>query len=140
MPLTKLATAYYNDTEQNIYLLQGNAVRDAEWAPVNDKPHAKVSVAAQSRSDGTTTFITVNGWRGRAAQVAAVRKMDSVLAVGVLKEREYKGNLYYDLDADFIAISGAGLGGGAHQPAPGRASPPLPAEADTEIDDGELPF
>ncbi len=144
MPLIKIGKDHYNGEERPIYLLQGNAVRGAEWAPVNDKPHAKVSVAAQQGADGETIFVNVNGWRDRADQVAEIAKLDSVLAVGVLKKREYNGRTYYDLDADFISISGAGLldregasprRAEAQQEAAGSGS-----FEELDVDDGELPF
>ena len=141
MALYKIGKSYYNNEERPICLLQGNAVRDAENKPVKGKDHGKVTVAAQTNAAGDTMFVTVNGWRDRAAEVMSIQKMDSVLAVGVLKTREYNGAKYYDLDADFICISGTNLG----------ATPYAPRSRDTgttgefeEIDDpdedGELPF
>lgn len=135
MSLTKIGKTYYNGEERPVYLLQGNAVRDGEESPINGTPHAKVSVAAQQREDGSTLFVTVNGWRDRAAQVAAVQKMDSVLAVGVLKKRDYNGKDYLDLDADFIAISGAGiLGADLTRAAPYGGSGDFSELDDTEDD------
>jgi len=140
--LVKLGKTYYNGEERPLYLVQGNATRDGEDAPVKGKEHGKVSVAALQTADGGTIFVTINGWRGRAAEVSAVRKMDSVLAIGVLKKREYNDNFYYDLDADFISISG--VGGGRRSGGGGfGGSPALPDASDfTEMpdDDGELPF
>ena len=141
MPLIKIGKAYYNEEEKPIYLLQGNATRDGEWAPVKGKDHGKVSVAAYQTQDGSTVFVTVNGWRGRAGEVAAIRKMDSVLAVGVLKKREYEGRYYYDLDADFVSVSGVGgvkrRGNDGSMAAPGGADQELEELVD---EDGELPF
>lgn len=146
MPLIKIGKAYYNDEERPIYLLQGNATKDAEWAPVNDKPHAKVSVAAQESPDGGTMFVNVNGWRAQADQVARISKRDSILAIGVLKKREYNGKFYYDLDADFVVLSGAGLtdrsgySTQAPSPAPGRPAATNGFEELVDVDDGDLPF
>lgn len=142
MPLHKLGTSYYNGAERPLYLLQGNATRDGEWAPVNGKDHGKVSVAAAQTEDGNTLFVTVNGWREKAMDVADVRKMDSVLAIGTLKAREYNGKKYYDLDADFIClsgVSGGGIGRGGNTPEypPAEAAPSF-AELDEEP--GDLPF
>lgn len=142
MPMIKIGASYYNGSERPIYLIQGNAVRDGEDAPVKGKAHAKVSVAAAQRKDESTLFVTVNGWRDRAEEVAAVRKMDSVLAIGILKKREYNGNYYYDLDADFIAISGVTGGisyGGSNSVPAYPASEPEFAEL-PDAEDGELPF
>ena len=138
MPILKIGKTYYEGQERPIYLLQGNATRDGEDAPVKGKDHAKVSVAVSQDADGDTLFVTVNGWRGRAGDVAAVRKMDSVLAIGPLKKREYNGNFYYDLDADFVCVAGVGGRGG-----PSRgAGTKLPDDDFAELpdDDGELPF
>ena len=142
MPLIKIGTSYYNGADRPVYLLQGNATRDGEQAPINGKDHGKVSVAALQTADGSTVFVTVNGWREKAADVAAVEKMDSVLAVGALKTREYNGKKYYDLDADFICISGVSSAGAARE----RSYQPYPAPTEdpqfTELEDapGELPF
>lgn len=146
MPLIKIGKAYYNDEERPIYLLQGNATKDAEWAPVNDKPHAKVSVAAQESPDGGTLFVNVNGWRAQADQVARISKRDSILAIGVLKKREYNEKFYYDLDADFVALSGAGLTDRSGcTPQSSYSAPAQPATTDGftdlgDVDDGDLPF
>lgn len=146
MPLIKIGRAYYNGEERTIFLLQGTATRDAEYAPLNGKPHTKVSVAAVSNSDESTTYVTVNGWRDRADQVGAVQKGDSILAVGALKKREYNGRDYYDLDADFVAVSGAGLSDRSRR-AEAYASPrPQSAAGGSgfadmdDVDDGDLPF
>ena len=138
--LVKLGNTYYNGKARPVYLLQGNAIRDGEDAPVNGKDHAKVSVAAAQTEDNKTVFVTVNGWRNRAAEVASIQKMDSVLVIGVLKKREYNGNFYYDMDADFIATSGSRIG---HSSATqSYSSPALPDQefAELDDDDGELPF
>lgn len=146
MPLIKIGKAYYNDEERPIYLLQGNATKDAEWAPVNDKPHAKVSVAAQESLDGGTLFVNVNGWRAQADQVAKITKRDSILAIGVLRKREYNDKFYYDLDADFVALSGAGLTDRSGYTAQSSSSAPTqPATTGGftdlgDVDDGDLPF
>lgn len=141
MPMIKIGTSWYNDEEKPIYLLQGNAIRDGEDAPVNGKDHAKVSVAAASQPDGSTVFVTVNGWRFRAGEVAAIRKMDSVLAIGVLKKREYNGNIYYDLDADFISVSGGRGRRSTHSSSTSSGSAsPAHFEELNDSDVGELPF
>lgn len=137
MPMIKIGKTYYNDEERPIYLIQGNAVRDGEDAPVKGKDHGKVSLAASQTPNNDTIFVTVNGWRSRAGEVAAIRKMDSVLAIGVLKKREYEGRYYYDLDADFVSVSGAG---GGRRVSASMAAPDL-AELEELVDeDGQLPF
>lgn len=108
MPILKIGQQWYNDKSKDIYLLQGTATMDGEDAPVNGKDHGKVSVAAVQNADGSTVFVTVNGWRNHAQEVASVRKRDSVFAIGTLTKREYNGKTYYDLDADFLSVSGRG--------------------------------
>lgn len=138
MPLFKIGQTVYNGKPQSVYLMQGSATRDAEDKPVNGRDHAVVGVAAAQDSAGNTVYVNLNGWRGSYPHVLAVRKGDSILAVGTLKQREYNGRTYYDLDADFVAKSGAGFsdagfggGGGDGAPAP---------EFYEEEDDGQLPF
>lgn len=143
MPLYKIGKSYYNGAERPIYLVQGNATRDGEWAPINGKDHGKVSVAAAQTEAGDTVYVTINGWREKAIDVADVRKMDSVLAIGTLKSRDYNGKKYYDLDADFICLSGVSGGGSVER---GSNAPQYPsveaAPSFTELDEepGELPF
>lgn len=143
MPMIKIGARYYNGNETPIYLIQGNATRDAENAPIKGKPHAKVSVAAATLKDESTLFVTVNGWRDRAEEVAVISKMDSVLAIGTLKKREYNGNFYYDMDADFIITSGGIVVGAAASPSYSYSAPVGDLPDFTEIPDdtdGELPF
>ena len=140
MPLIKIGTKTVDGAEQSVYLLQGNAVRDGELKEVNGKDLGKVAVAAKELSDGGTMFVTLNGWRFKADDVANVKKMDSVLAVGALKKRTHNEREYWDMDVDFIAVSGTR----------GRRSIPAdvgyadadddPGFADITDEDGELPF
>lgn len=136
MAMIKIGERSYNGRTSAVYLLQGTAVRDAENKPVRGAAHAAVSVAAVEKEEGTT-YVTLNGWRSRADDVTAIRKQDSVLAIGALKTREYEGRTYYDLDADFVVRSGAGLGGGEDYmpPSTDRYDEILPDD-----DPGELPF
>jgi hypothetical protein len=108
MALYQIGNNYVNGEAKPVYLVCGNAVRNAEITDVNGKTLGKVSVAAQSNPDGSTVFVTVNAWRGRSKALAAVNKMDTLLAIGVLKQREYNGKSYYDLDADFISVNATG--------------------------------
>lgn len=138
--LTKLGSTFYNGAELPVYLLQGTATQDGEWAPVNNKDHGKVSVAAANNRDGSTTYVTINGWRSMAHSVARVCKLDRVLAIGTLKAREYNDKKYYDLDADFICLSGVASSGCN---APEYSAPSLPdTESFAELPDGDgmLPF
>lgn len=136
MPLIKIGTKTIDGTEHGVYLLQGNATRDGELKEVSGKDLGKCSVAAKELNDGETMFVSLSGWRFKAADVAAIRKMDSVLAVGTLRKREHNERTYWDMDVDFIAVSG--VGGGR----PSAAGYDEPGADFTQIDeeDGELPF
>lgn len=140
MALHKLGESCYNGTVLPTYLLSGNATRDAEAPPVGTKRPAKVSVAALNHENGDTTYVTVNGWRDRAADVMAVRKGDSLLVIGAFKSREYNGKTYYDMDADFICRSGVDgcLIAGDYPTDYGNAT--APAFIEEEEEPGELPF
>jgi hypothetical protein len=106
MPLFKVGTTTNQNGEvQQVYMMQGNAVRDAETKEINAKQMAKVSIAAAEK-DGATVFVTLQGWRYKAADVARIKKMDSVLAFGVLKSRTYNERTYWEMDADFVTVSG----------------------------------
>ena len=106
MPMMKFGTSYYKGQARPVYLLQGTAIRNGEHAPVQGKPHGKVAVAAAQTREGETIFVTLNGWRDKAHQVARVKKMDSLFAIGVLKQKVSGGITYYDLDVDFLCVSG----------------------------------
>lgn len=136
MPLIKIGKDYYNGRSSDLYLMQGKAMRDAEIK--TERGPAKVSIAAATSEDGSTLFVNLNGWRDRKNEVAGIKKFDSVLAVGALSQREYNGTTHIDMDADFVAISGAGIGAAILDPdaaAPGGAS-----FLDDLEDAGELPF
>lgn len=147
MSLTKLGTRCYKGQEHPYYLLCGNATRSAEDKPVNGNNHSVVGIVAVERKDGTTTFVNLNGWREHYYEVISIRKGDVILAAGELKSREYNGKTYYDLDADFVARSGAGLSSAGQDMAAAPAFTPAaegvtvsgPGFAELE-DDGELPF
>ena len=109
MPMMKIGTSYYKQIPRPVYLIQGNAIRNGESAPIQGKPHGKVAVAADQTREGESIFVTLNGWREKASQVARVKKMDSVFAIGVLKTKNLSGTTYYDMDVDFIGVSGMGL-------------------------------
>lgn len=144
--ISKIGKNNYKGQTYDIYMITGNPARDAEDKPVNGKNHAVVSMAVQENSDGTTMWVNLNGWRNSYLPVVSIRKGDSVMAIGQLKKREYNGKDYYDLDADFVAVSGtaaaqasnrsdlmnrmgAGFGGGSDT-----------GFAEIGEEDGELPF
>lgn len=140
MAICKLCMSLSGNAMRPIYLVSGNAVRDGEAPPVGSKRPSKVTIAAQNKEDGETIFISINGWRDRAADVMAVRKGDSVLCIGPLTTNEYNGKSYVNVDADFIIRSGVD----GSMPATDFAifSAPQMDFADLSEDDGdeELPF
>lgn len=149
--ICKIGKEFINGEEQAIYDVVGNATRDAEMKTTGSgKTFATVGVAAQKNQDGTTTYIDVNGWRDSAGPVSRIVKGQSVRAVGVLRQREYNGRTYFNLDADWVCVSG----GSAPSFSPvkpvdvtteGAFAAPAPkqqtfADALNEEDPGELPF
>ena len=140
MAMVKIGKTFYNDQPKDVYLICGNAVRDGETFDAKGNALGKVNVAAQEREDGNTLFVQLCGWRGKAKDVAAVRKMDCVLAVGALSKREYNDKMYYDLDVDFIAISGVKRGGAAQDFSAPSYNTPAGFDEIEELGDGELPF
>lgn len=137
MALFKVGTKTVEGVEYGVYLLQGTAVRDGEYKEVNGKALGKVSVAAKPLNDGETMFVTASAWREKAADVAAVKKLDSILAFGLLKKREYNERVYWDLDVEFICVSGVRRNGHAYTAV--DDNPVCGFEA-IEEEDGELPF
>lgn len=152
MPMLKIGASHYDGKVTPIYIMQGNATRDAEDKPVNGKDHAVVGIAATEDAQGDTVYVNLNGWRNMRDTVISVQKGDSVLAVGRLKKREYNGRDYYDLDADFVCKNGAGFGEAVRYDGPPPSfgelpglddAPPVGADGFAEVSeegDGELPF
>jgi len=148
MPMLKIGTSVYNDKATPVYLMQGNATKDAESKPINEKHHAVVGIAAAEDAQGNTIYVSLNGWGKMADLVLPIQKGDGVLAIGRLKEREYQGKKYYDLDASFVCMNGAGIAAAVTYSAPPPDMGDLPdfgggapAGDFSEIEeDGELPF
>jgi len=138
--ITKIGTNCHKGQTFAVYLATGNAGRDAEDKPVNGKAHAVFSLPVKENPDGTTMWVNVNGWRSMYASVAAVRKGDSVLVIGQLKKREYNGKDYYDLDADFCAVSGGSVFGGSPAANLSALTDRMDTFAEIGEEDGELPF
>lgn len=135
MAIIKIGKSIVNNNEVNIYLMHGNAVRDGEFKEVNGKELGKVTIAAKQLEDGSTMFVTVNGWRFKARDVAAIRKMDSCLVIGSLTSRTHNDKQYWDMDADFVVVSGVNRSGAAVAYAGDDAD-----FEDISEEAGELPF
>lgn len=105
--ICKIGKDYINGEEQPVYDVCGRATRDAELKTTQSgKTFATVGIAAQKNQDGTTTYIDVNGWRDSAGPVSRIVKGQSVRAVGVMRQREYNGRAYFNLDAEWVCVSG----------------------------------
>ena len=115
MAMVKIGKTYYLDQPKDVYLICGNAVRDGEIFDAKGNDLGKVTVAA-------------------------VRKMDCVLAIGALSKSEYNEKTYYDLDVDFIAVSGVKRGGAAQDFSAPSYNVPAGFDEIEELGDGELPF
>ena len=122
------------------YKTKVQVLNEVGFPVISKRIAGKIDLLQNPTEDNKTVFVTVNGWRNRAAEVASIQKMDSVLVIGVLKKREYNGNFYYDMDADFVATSGSRIGHSST--AQSYSSPALPEQefAELDDDDGELPF
>lgn len=149
--ICKIGKDYLNGEEQPVYDICGRATRDAEMKTTQSgKTFATVGIAAQKNQDGTTTYIDINGWRDSVGPVSRIVKGQSVRAVGVLRQREYNGRAYFNLDAEWVCVSG----GSAPSFSPvkpvdvtteGAFATPTPkqqtfADALNAEDPGELPF
>lgn len=87
-------------------LIAARASKDGELRTTNSgKEVGSISVPAYDREDGTTAWITVNGWGHWARLLAYAHKGDSILAIGRIESREYEGKNYYDLVADYVCVS-----------------------------------
>lgn len=145
MALVKLGKTYQNGEELPVYMVLGTAGKDGEM-PRSEKAPAKCNVAAAEQQDGSTLWVTLNGWRGQSDFVANIQKGASVMATGVLKRRTYNGKEYWEMDVGFISASGAGLGRSVPAQTSGsfsRADYPDPMEGFSELgeaNDGDLPF
>lgn len=115
-------------------LLAGRAAKDGDIHATNSgKTVGSVSVPAYSNADGTTVWLTVKGWGHWARLLANCRKGDAIIAAGRIESREYNGQTYNDLVADYVCVSSSG---DASAP-PAYAAPGGFAEME---DDGDFPF
>ena len=105
--ICKIGKEYINGEEQPVYDICGRSTRDAETKTTQSgKTFATVGIAARRNQDGTTTYIDINGWRDSVGPVSRIVKGQSVRAVGVLRQREYNGRAYFNLDAEWVSVSG----------------------------------
>ncbi len=109
MAISRICYTFQSGVCYPIVFVQGNATDDAKDKPVNGKKHSVVSVHAITSSDGTTLYVDINGWGDMYPHVLAVRKGDSILVVGSLNSKTYRGKKYYNVSAFFVAKNGVGL-------------------------------
>lgn len=110
MAIARIATGNQNGSDLPIVLLQGWASENAQDRTVNGMNHSVVSIVVERTIDGSPIYADVHGWNSQYFPVLAVRKVDSIFVIGSLKANEKNGKRHYDVDAYFIAMSGAGLG------------------------------
>ena len=110
MAIARIATGNQNGSDLPIVLLQGWASENAQDRTTNGMNHSVVSIVVERTIDGSPIYADVYGWNSQYFPVLAVRKADSIFVIGSLKANEKNGKRHYDVDAYFIAASGAGLG------------------------------
>lgn len=145
----KIATDYYQGQAHDVYILTGLACRDAETQMLSggEKVVSRVSVACGTRQNTETIFVSVQCWNKKAAWLNECRKGSGVLAVGTIRNHEYNGKKYTQMDAEFVSVCSGGAAPGnfaavaAKAAAAGVASN-VTAEDWEALDDadGELPF
>ena len=135
----KIGTDTFNGQTNDIYMLVGNAVGDAETKQSKaGKAFSKVNVAAKRNPDSTTMFVSVTGFRGLAATVGSIRKGAAIFAIGKIDKRDYNGKTYYDMPAEYVGSAGGFVPMGSFKPAAQQANTGGFSEI-AEADE-ELPF
>ena len=109
MAIGIIGRTFHKNSSYPVVLVQGKATGDAEDKPLKGKEHSVVGIYVATTSDGTPIYVEINGWGPMYPSVRAVRKGNSILAVGTLTVKDNKGQRYYSINADFITMSGAGL-------------------------------
>jgi single-stranded DNA-binding protein len=132
---------FFKGQEFTIYMVCAKAARDGEYKAFDSgKTKGSVCVKAKESADGTPMWVDVSAWGHEAAIPAGAKKGDPIFAIGQLREREYNGKKYYDLNADFLSVAGSSTG---TPPKPPHSAAPAASTGDfAEIgeEDGELPF
>ena len=136
MIMKKIGEDFYNGTRKDVWLVYGTATRDAEDRPVNGTPHVTIGIALGQNENGEPKYLTVDAWRGRAADLKGVLKGDAILAIGTVETHEYNEKTYTNFNALWIGVSGGKTGDYASMLV-------LPGGVFVDVeddDDGELPF
>ena len=109
MAIARIATGNQNNLDLPIVLLQGWASGDPQDRTVDKINHSVVRVLVERTIDGSLIYADVHGWNSQYLPVLTVHHGNSVFVVGSLTANEKNGKRHYDVDAYFIAASGAGL-------------------------------
>ena len=122
-----------------LVIVAGNATRDAEYKTVGDKGTSvcSFSLAVGKDKDGKTKFANCKAWHSLAKLASHISKGDAVCVIGALETREYNGKTYTNLVADWLNIAWASQNTAADQ---GQKPQPPVFNAETDIEQGELPF
>jgi single-stranded DNA-binding protein len=122
-----------------LVIVAGTATRDAEYKTIgkNNAPICEFSLAVGKNADGSGKFAECKAWRSLAKLASHISKGDSVCVIGTLESREHNGKTYTKLVADWLNIAWAAQNTAADQ---GQKPQPPVFNAETDIEQGELPF
>lgn len=117
-------------------LIAGNATRDAEYKLVGSKqsPMCKFGMAIGRDAEDKPIYANVKAWRALAEYAAGITKGTPVMVAGHIVEREYNGETYREVEADYLVYLDRDPARGFVQV---TDDPGLP---EGFRDDGELPF
>jgi len=84
----------------------GGCGKDAELQMIGDRNSRKTSVglAVGKRHNNETIWVNVVAWHDLASILCVARKGDPVLVIGRLDSREYNGEEYKDLVAEYVNV------------------------------------
>lgn len=132
---------FFRGQEFTVYMICAHAAKDGEFHRFDSgKTKGSVAVKAKEAADGTPMWVDISAWGESASIPANAKKRDGILAVGQLREREYNGKKYYDLDADYISVAESAAGGIPAPPSAGPQQNPSGNFEEVAEEDGELPF
>lgn len=131
----------YSKLQDGSYIISGYVARDAECRTTqNGKQFTTWSVAVGKRQGQNgqqeTIWTSCQAWEGAAEIAASIRKGDTVLCIGRIKENESNGKKYKNLVCEFISVMGKA-------PTPSGATlTDLGSMDDFEeiLSDGDVPF
>ena len=123
---------------ENLFMVSGNATKDAELKYVGDKQSAlcMFSLAVGKNKDTTTQFANCKAWRNLAEYTSNIVKGCSVCAIGSIEENEYGGKTYKNLVLEWVHFVPP------TKPFLGEKAAPVTKDTfkDLEMSDSELPF